>query len=236
MKSRVFMAALVVTLLMGVKTYASDCGPCDAAACDPCGDVTCVKSCDLFSGLKKLVNGIKISDCKPCDGVVACNPCDDAATECNPCDEAGCDDACGSKFALGKRLRGLFASRSCDTGECNPCDQVADNSACGPCDGVDEGCNTPCKLPRLSLKKLFSGLHVAKCDPCDQVADDSACGPCDEVCDDGCGTSCGRGHLIDLPRLNLKKLFDGLAIGKCDTGCGPCDQAADCNPCDEVCK
>ena len=132
MKSRVLMAALVVTLLMGVRGFASPCDP----ACDPCGACDgCVRTCDLFSGLKKLVNGVRLNNCGPCDGVVACNPCDEAVV----------------------------------------------------------------------------------------------CNPCDDVCGDGCGP---RGHLLDLPRVNLKRLFDGIRISRCDTGCGPCDEV---KPCDSTC-
>lgn len=251
MKSRILMAALVVTLLMGVRVFASDCGPCDPA-CDPCGACdSCSKSCDLFSGLKKLVDGshCATSDCGPCDGVVACSPCDEVA---NPCDEVNCDDVGGRKFTFGKRLRSLFASRSCnpcdEVGDCNPCDEISD---CNPCDVADD-CN-PCDSPRkFSLRKFFKGFKLAgRCDdgcgsPCDEISEcnpcddagqcdlDDGCNPCDEVecgpCDSGCGHKFGQ--LFDKPRRNLKRFFDGFSFGKCDTGCNPCDAIG---PCDVSC-
>jgi hypothetical protein len=55
------------------------------------------------------------------------------------------------------------------------------------------------------------------------------CNPCDEVCGD---TYCGpRGHLLDLPRINLGRLFSGLRINRCNDGgvCNPCDEVRPCN-------
>ncbi|MDR3181968.1 MAG: hypothetical protein LBT89_03460 [Planctomycetaceae bacterium] len=191
-----------------------------------CDDTSCGKSCDLFSGLKKLVKGIQtVSDCNACDGVVACNPCDDAS-DVDPCGEVGCNDSCLPKFELGKRLRNFLATKHCSTDECNPCD-VADD--CGPCD--DTGCGS-C-LPKISLRDFFKGFRIARCNsecnPCDEAGD---CDPCGDA--DACGNSCVRGHIIDLPRLQLKKLFDGILVGKCNSDCNPCDQV-ECNPCDDTC-
>ncbi|MDR2754738.1 MAG: hypothetical protein LBC20_03440 [Planctomycetaceae bacterium] len=259
MKSRILMAALVVTLLMGVRVFASDCGPCDPAS-DPCGACdSCNKSCDLFSGLKKLVDGrpFATSDCGPCDGVVACSPCDEAA--CNPCDEISCDDVGGKKFTFGKRLKSLFATKNCnpcdEVGDCGPCDEVGDCnpcdvvSDCNPCDDAD-GCS-PCDSHRkFSLRKFFKGFKLAgRCDdgcgsPCDEIGDcnpcddagscDGSCNPCDEIDCNPCDNSCGQkfGHLFDKPRRNIKKFFDGFSFGKCDTGCNPCDAIG---PCDVSC-
>jgi len=221
MKVKVLMATLVITLLMGVRGYAN---PCDAV-CDPCGacDQCATVRGDLFSGLRKLVNGVRASHCSPCDAVVACNPCDGVAS-CDPC-EAVCDTP---RFALGSRLRSLFASPSC-----TPCDFVSD---CGPCDEVT--CD-PCGLdacgPRFSLRGLnpfrnisFGRSCVTDCGPCDGVSDCApcdfaACGPCDDACgNDYCGP---RGHLIDLPRISLSKLFGGLRGCSDDGICNPCDNA-----------
>ena len=229
MKVRVLMAALVVTLLMGVRGFAN---PCDQACVDPCGacDRGVARTGDLFSGLKKLVNGVRLSNnCSPCDAVLACNPCDEAAA-CNPCDEVACDTP---RFGLGGRLRNLLASPQ----SCTPCDGVA---GCGPCDVVSD-CN-PCEEidfcgpRRFSLRGLNPfknvsfgrGACATDCSPCDVVAD---CGPCDVACgDDYCGP---RGHLVDLPRINLSRLFDRVRLGKCNDGvCGPCDEV---QPCDNAC-
>jgi hypothetical protein len=234
MKVRVLMATLVITLLLGVQGFAS---PCDSACVDPCAACNGnVAKCDLFSGLKKLVNGVRTSGCNPCDAVVACSPCDDAS-QCNPCDEVSCCDF--PKIGLGGRLRGLFASQACYTPcsgatDCQPCDQA---SLCDPCGnaGCDGGCS-----PKFALRGLFSGLRLrgcaSDCGPCDVVGD---CGPCDQATDcgacDACGTSCGpRGHLLDLPRISLKKLFSGVRFAGCcdDGGCNPCDNVRDCLPCD----
>ena len=241
MKCKVLMAALVITLLMGVRGFAN---PCDQACVDPCGaNDGCVKSCDLFSGLKKLVNGVRLSNnCGPCDGVVACNPCDDVAV-CNPCDEVGCNDGCLPKIELGKRLRNLFASHGCNP--CNPCDEVGncnpcDDVACDPCCNV--GCDDGCCSPKFSFRGLFKGFRLSgcrdnDCNPCDEVGN---CNPCDDVACDPCGNTCnpcddacngGRGYLFDLPRISLKKLFGGFR-GCCDSGCNPCDEV---RPCDNTC-
>ena len=226
MKVRVLMAALVTTLLIGVQSFAN---PCDSLCVDPCASCDRgIAKCDLFSGLKKLVNGVRLNNCDPCDAVVACNPCDDAAA-CSPCDEVSCCDF--PKIGLGGRLRGLFASQGgcytpCSAVDCQPCD----NAACDPCGNV--GCEGS-GLPKLSLRGLFSGLRARGCDdgcsPCDQ-----ACSPCDQACspcDDVCGTGCGpRGHLIDLPRISLKKLLNVRFAG-CDDGCSPCDNVRPCDNC-----
>lgn len=248
MKCKVLMAALVITLLMGVRGFASPCDP----ACDPCGACDgCVQSCDLFSGLKKLVNGVRLNDCGPCDGVVACNPCDDFA-ECDPCGDMNCNDNCLPKVALGQRLRNLFASRNC-----NPCDEIGDcapgDVSCDPCaDCGDFSCDDSCVAPRFSLRNLFKGSRlgncetdcnpcdvVAECDPCEVVAEcnpcddlcNTDCDPCGNLCDDGCGP---RGHLFDLPRISLKKFFGGFRNCGDDMSCNPCDEVQ-CNPCDDTC-
>ncbi|MDR0327840.1 MAG: hypothetical protein LBI05_06050 [Planctomycetaceae bacterium] len=218
MKVRVLMATLVITLLLGVQGFASPF-PCDSACTDPCASCTVMKG-DLFSGLKRLVSGVRMNNCDPCDSIVACNPCD--MTECGPC-----DDVCGTKCPLGGRLRGLFASSNCspcDQAECTPCG-ITD---CDPCDPCGAGCG-----PKFKLRNLFSGLHLGGCSPCDACntdclpcdpCGDGSCGPCDP-----CGTGCGpRGHLLDLPRIKFGKLFSSCRLGGCDDG--------SCNPCDEVCK
>ena len=220
------MATLVATLVMGVQGFAN---PCDGACKDPCSACNqYARSGDLFSGLKKLVNGVRVNNCDPCDAVVACNPCDELA--CNPC-----DDVCSTpRISLGGRLRGLFASHACSPcdalTDCNPCD-VAD---CDPC-GCDNGCRT-----KFSLGGLFSGFRLNRscasdCGPCDKVGDcgpcDCACNPCDEACGDTC---CPRGHLFDLPRFKLGRLFNGFNFNRCcdDGSCNPCDVVKDCLPCD----
>ena len=216
MKIRILMATLVFTLLMGVQGFAN---PCDKACTDPCGACNQYsKSGDLFSGLKRLVNGIRSNNCDPCDAVVACNPCDEIAC-CNPCDEV-----CSTpKVGLGGRLRGLFASQACSPCDmaCNPCDDV-----CSPCD-ADCG---PC-TPGFSFRGLFSGLRLNRgcatdCGPCDEI-----CNPCDDVCGDSCSP---RGRLFDLPRFSLGKVFGGFRLaGCCDDGgmCGPCDVVQPCDAC-----
>ena len=240
------MATLVFTLMLGVQGFAN---PCDMACVDPCSACNQYsKSGDLFSGLKRLVNGVGVrgNSCDPCDAVVACNPCD-VVTDCDPC-----GDVCGTpKFSLGGRLRNLFASHGCNpcdvVTDCNPCDVVTD---CDPC-GADNGC-----APRgFSFRGLFNGFRfhsgcVSDCGPCDMVGNcgpcDVACSPCDALCspcdaacnpcDDVCGDYCGpRGRLFDLPRFSLGKLFGGFrSVGCCDdNGCGPCDVV---QPCDACCR
>ena len=228
MKIKVLMATLVITLLMGVQGFAS---PCDCVSIDPC--VACdrgvVVKCDLFSGLKKLVSGVRHNNCDPCDAVVACNPCDDVVA-CNPCDEV-----CGTpRIALGSRLRSLFASHACNpcdvVNDCNPCDVVTN---CDPCGDIN-GCVTPKFRPFRNLFKSYKRGCDDGCNPCDVVGD---CGPCDIISDcDPCGnlcdTDCGpRGHLFDFPRLSLKRLFGG--IRGCNDGCNPCDVVG--SPCDSAC-
>jgi len=229
------MATLVTTLLMGVQGFAN---PCDMACVDPCSACNqCTKSGDLFSGLKRLVNGVRVNCCDPCDPVVACTPCD--AAECNPCDTV-CDS---HRVGLGGRLRGLFASHAC--GPCDPCGTACDpcGADCGPCNGCDDSCCSS----KCSLRGLFSGFRLNRgcatdcgpcdqCGPCDKTGD---CGPCDNACcnpcDDVCGGSCcTRGHLLDLPRVSLSKLFGGFrSFGCCDDGgkCGPCDEVQPCAAC-----
>ena len=251
MKVRVLMATLVIALVMGVQGFAN---PCDSACVDPCAACNgCVKNSNLFSGLKKLVSGAHFSNCSPCDSVVACNPCDEAGL-CNPCDEVACNTPCVN---MGGRLRNLFASHGCSpcdaVGDCTPCDRDCFGS-CDPCGEV------ACK-PKCSLPKLFGGfrLHrgcdsdcgpcdvVGNCGPCDNIHDchpcDNACNnPCDRACnggcDDGCGSGCcgPRGRLLDLPRINLSKLFGTCRIARCDDGgCNPCDEVRNCMPCDNAC-
>lgn len=249
MKCKVLMAALVITLLMGVRGFASPCDP----ACDPCGacDGCVVESAGIFSGLKNLVNGVRLHNCGPCDGVVACNPCDDFE-DCNPCDDLVCDDNCLPKTALGSRLRNLFAPNHCnpcnEVVECDPCAVVCETD-CDPC--AEIVCDDTCIAPRFSLVKFFKGARLNSCDtgcdPCDVVSECDPCGvvsdcnpicdPCGDLCDDGCGDYCApRGHLFDMPRLSLKKFFGGLnRPASCDdSACNPCDEVQ-CNPCDDTC-
>jgi len=241
MKSRVLMTALVATLLLGARAYAADCNACDPA-CDPCSACR-AKSCDLFSGLKKLA---ACSPCKetgsgPCDGVVACSPCDEAACDpCGACGDDGCASSCRST-SFGKRLRGIFASKGCDpcgAAECKPCDVADCGSPCDEAGSCDSG-----KGSRLSLRKFFDGFKLAgRCsggcsDPCGPC--DANCGPCDDAGDNGCSPcdadqGCGQkfGRLFDSPRRGVKSLFSGLFAGKCDPcgPCGACDNVA-CDPC-----
>ena len=257
MKSRVLMAALVVVMLMGVRAYAHDCGPCSEV--DPCGSCnSCAKPCDLFSGLKRLAacRPCDASECGPCDAIVACTPCGE--TSCDPCGDVGCDDGCGRKFVFGSRLRAFFASKGCnpcDEAGCNPCDEAD----CNPCDDVCGPCDDPCgSKPKFAFRKLFQGFGKLSCScgdgcgPCDSAcgacdscgACDNSCGPCDACgpCDDSCGPcdGCGPkfGRLLDRPRHNIKKFFDGFRFSKCNP-CGPCDPCGACepcgNPCDTVC-
>jgi len=240
MKVRILMATLVLTLMLGVRGYAN---PCDCV--DPCGscDRYAVGNGNLFSGLKKLVNGVRVNNCGPCDAVVACNPCDEVA--CDPCD-AICD---GPRFGLGNRLRSLLATPSL----CSPCNGAGNcfDANCGPCDFAAnyDPCNGAdyCGPAKLSLRGLnpFKGLRLNRgcfdgCDPCDNAGNcfDTNCGPCDFAANCGpcdfanCGDNgCGpRGHLIDLPRLNLSRLFDGLRVVRCSASdCGPCDNVQPCN-------
>jgi len=257
MKSRMLMIALVAVMLMGVRTYAHDCGPCSEV--NPCGACNgCAKSCDLFSGLKRLAacRPCDAGECGPCDAIVACTPCGE--TNCDPCGscgDIGCDDGCGRKFAFGSRLKSLFASKTCNPCDaCGPCDE----SACGPCDDASRGpCDDtcgPCDSGRkFSLRNLFKGFGKLSCScgddcgPCDGACNAcdacgadkgsgpcDACGACDNACDpcgacDGCGKKFGR--LFDKPRQGLKKFFDGFRFGKCGE-CGPCDPCGSaCDPC-----
>jgi len=230
------MATLVITLLLGVQGFAN---PCDSACFDPCSacDRGAVRNGDLFGGLKRLLNGVRINNCDPCEPVVACNPCDDVAVACNPC-----DDVCSLPRGGFGLFRNLFANQACtpcdsyDNG-CDPCGIVVD---CDPCGFADNGCATPAFRP---FRNLFSGLRLnrdcfADCGPCDIVNDCGPCGfaagngPCDDVCSDNyCGP---RGHLFELPRLNLGRLFNGLRLSRCDDGglCNPCDEV---RPCDDAC-
>ena len=254
MKVRILMATLAVSLMLGVQGFAN---PCDCAGVDPCG------SCDrfaakgnLFSGLKRLVNGVHVANCDPCDAVLACNPCDAAA--CDPCD-AVCDVP---RLGLGGRLRNLLA-----TSHCTPCDGAGNCfDGCEPCNGAQncfDGCDpcgetNGCATPRFSLRGLnpFRGLLnrgcFDGCDPCNGAQDCfDKCSPCDvtgngcfdgcdpcngaQNCFDGCGDNgCGpRGHLFDLPRFKLSKLFGKVCVNRCDAGtCGPCDEV---RPCDGAC-
>jgi len=227
MKVRSLMATLAITLMLGVQGYANPC-----ACVDPCG-ATCERSRgDLFSGLKKLVSGVRsplANNCDPCEPVTACNPCDEVA--CDPCD-AVCDVP---RIGLGGRLRSLLAAGSA---QCSPCDSACFD-ACDPCDAAAncDPCGEAdfCGPARFSLRNInpFKGLRLnlnrgcaTDCDPCDSAAN---CNPCEATCDDYCGP---RGHLLDLPRFNLSRLFNGLRIARCDAGCGPCDEV---RPCDSAC-
>ncbi|MDR2172271.1 MAG: hypothetical protein LBP59_19170 [Planctomycetaceae bacterium] len=236
MKFRIMMATLVVTLLMGARIYASDCDPCEAI--DACGDTH--KSCDLFAGLKKLVK-----NCTPCDqaadcgteGVVACSPCEEAATD--PCAEANCGDLYnGHRFTFGKRLRSFFSIKAA----CNPCDEVADCDPCG--EAAEADCN-PCDnscidFRPFSLRKFIKRISLAgRCndgcvDPCGEASNDGVtedCSPCESSCDSYRPIRLGR--LVDLPRRGLKRFFDGFRVASCDTGCNPCDPACD-DPCGSI--
>ena len=252
MRVRILMATLAVTLMLSVQGFANPC-----SCVDPCG-ATCAKGGNLFSGLKRLVSGVNIaSNCDPCDAVLACSPCD--AATCDPCD-AACGLP---RLGLGGRLRNLLAAPSlcnpcngagdCFDG-CDPCNgaQNCFDRHCDPCGEID-GCATS----RFTLRSLnpFRGLRgcFVDCGPCDGAGNcfDANCEPCDKTgngcfdgcdpcngaqnCFDGCGdTSCGpRGHLFDLPRFKLSRLFDGLRIARCNAGdCGPCDEV---RPCDGAC-
>ena len=251
MKVRILMATLAVSLLVSIQGFAN---PCDSACVDPCAACNRnVAGCDLFSGLKRLVNGVHVNSCDPCDAVVACNLGSDFAA-CNPCDDVACNSShCG----LGGRLRGLFASPSCTpcdfTNDCGPCDNRFNCDPCG-CDGCNTGCG-----PRFTLRSLnpFKGLNFrgcnSDCGPCDMAGNGKNCGPCDclgrncgmcdnsalcNPCDDVCGDAyCGpRGHLLDLPRVSLKKLFGGLRTFGCNDRdfCNPCDNVCP-RPCDDAC-
>jgi len=243
MKVRVLIATLAISLLVSVQGFAN---PCNSACVDPCAacDRGVVRTGDLFSGLKRLVNGVRVNSCDPCDAVVACNPCDDVCTL--------------PQVGLGGRLRGLFASQSCTpcdfTTNCDPCGIVVD---CDPCGFTNNGCVTDCG-PRFSLRSLnpFRGLSLrgcnTDCDPCCAVTDcdpcsivgNGNCGPCDIIgngncdpCGNICDTYCGpRGHLLDLPRISLKRLFGGLRPFGCNDGglCNPCDSVCP-RPCDDAC-
>ena len=236
MKVRVLMATLAITLMLGVQSFAN---PCDSACVDPCAS-SCngyARTGNLFSGLKKLVNGARFNNCDPCDAVVA-NPCDDLA-DCNPCDVV-CDRP---QFGLGGRLRNLFANgcTPCDAlTDCTPCDpRLAD---CTPC-GITEDCSPcgdlSCSTPRFRLRNLFNGLgsrHGCNtgCEPCDPRFTD--CDPCDPNGFSDCGTSCGpRNCLVDLPRISLSRLFGGLRGGRCIDSCDPCGEIQNCLPCDNAC-
>ena len=275
MKSRLLMAALVVVMLMGVRTYAHDCGPC--AEVGPC-DSSCMKSTDLFSGLKRLVacSPCAPSECTPCDAIVACTPCDAIGCDpCGACDDFGCNDGCGKKFVFGSRLKALFAAKTANS--CNPCDPCGNgyDNGCdpcadvgGPCDDVcgpyDDGCG-----PRFSFKKIFKGFGRSGCSdndvcgPCDNACDPcglgnacdpcglgNACDPCGAFdngcgpCDNACGSGKPFGRLLDNPRRNIKKFFDGFRFAKngcepcdpCGTGpCDPCGPYANCGPCEIAC-
>ena len=228
MKVKVLMATLVVTLMLGVQSFAN---PCDSACVTPCGSCDSFASKrggDMFSGLKRLMSGVRANNCDPCEPVVACNPCDEAFAACGPCDEV-----CSTpRLAMGGRLRNLFASRGCNPFDnCSPCGNLLDcgdfANACGPCDVIDNGCGTTRVRP---FRNLFSNLRTNRdcfsdCGPCDIVAD---CSPCDP---NGFGDSCGpRGHRFELPRLNLQGVFGGLR-NRCNDGsiCGPCDEVQPCD-------
>ena len=278
MKVRILMVTLAVALMLGVQGYAN---PCDCAGVDPCGscDRFAAKG-DLFFGLKRLVNGVRATThCEPCDGVVACNPCDTVACDpcntvcdvprlglggrlrnllatpsCNPCNGAGscndvncdpcngarnCFDGCGDNYCAPARftLRGLnpfrnvSLSRGCFA-DCDPCNGAGNcfDRNCDPCNGAancfDRNCD-PCNGAANCFDR--------NCDPCNGAANcfDRNCDPCNGACNfDGCGGNyCGpRGHLFDLPRISLSKLFGGVRFARCSaTDCGPCDSVQPCN-------
>ncbi len=246
------MTTLIVTLMLGARIYAGDFGACDPA-CDPCGACTDCngKSCDLFSGLKRL------AACNPCDEAAACDPCD-AVVACSPCDMSDvdacgiCDDSGNRRGTFGKRLRDLFADKGCDPcGDALDCDPCGDLSDCGACDETACG-DAACKRGGFKLRNLFKGLSGrcsdGCCDPCEACGDLSDCGACDDAaacdpcgdlsdcgaCDDSCSPKFGK--LLDKPRRNMKKLFDGLFCNDgCDTGCDPCDAAGACDPICDAC-
>ena len=218
MKVKVFMATLAVTLLMGAHGFANGFfNPCDARCVDPCGP--CVtRTGDLFSGLKRLVNGVRVHSCDPCEPVLACGPC---------------DAVCVLPRGGGLGLRNLFANRGCFDGfDCGPCDMVVN---CDPCAGADNGCG-----PRFTpLRNLFSGFRFNRgcftdCGPC---GDFNGCDPCAVVtnlgpCDFACNGFDACGPRFSLPRLNLQGLFGGLRAKRCadNNFCDPCDPVV--APCD----
>ena len=245
MKVKVLMATLVITLLVGVQGFAN---PCDSVCCDPCAACG-TNGGNLFFGLKKLVSGVRCNPgCDPCDPIVACTPCDEV---CSPCDNicGPCDDVCCTpKFNFRKLFS--FRLRGCNDNDCDPCGPCGTNcepcdpcgTNCGPCDPCCDPCD-PCGTgcgPKFNLRKLFSfrlrGCNDNDCGPCDNICGpcDDICGPCDAdcgPCDDVCGNYCGpRGHLFDLPRIKLTKLFGGF--GRCNDGCDPCGIV---QPCDSAC-
>ena len=262
MKVRIFMATLAVTLMLSVQGYANPC-----ACVDPCGSAACNHFSargDLFSGLKRLVNGVRIApNCDPCVPVLASNPCD--AIACNPCDMV-CDMP---RLGLGSRLRNLLAAPS----YCNPCNGAGNcfDANCGPCDFAANcdpcGPNDYCAPQRFTFRGFnpFRGLLnrgcYTACDPCNGVAGncfDRDCTPCNGVAncfDRNFGPCNGVANCFDRncgPCHSAGNCFDGCG----DNYCGPRGHlfdlprfslsnlfnrvrfascnAADCGPCDSV--
>jgi len=221
MKVKIFVAALAAALVMSVQGFANGFfSPCDARCVDPCAACDhrpIARSGDMFSGLKRLVSGVRANNCDPCEPVVACNPC---------------DAVCGlPRVSLGNRLRSMFATRGCnDFDLCGPCDIVA----CDPCGIVDNGCFDDGCGPRFNrpFRNLFGGFRLNRsgcfvdCDPrgpCDIVA----CDPCDFVCNDF--DRCGP-RRFELPQFNFRGLFGGLRNNRCIDShmCDPCEKVGPC--------
>ena len=208
----------------------NNCDPCDAVvACNPCDEVSC-DPCNVACDLPRFGLGSRLrnlltapSYCTPCNGAgncfdANCGPCDFAARNCDPCNGA---DYCGNDYCGPSRLslrslnpfKGLQLNRGCFDG-------------CDPCNGAGNCFNANCD-PCGNARNCFN----ANCGPCNGAGNcfDANCGPCDFA--DCNGNYCGpRGHLIDLPRLNLSKLFSGLRVVRCSASdCGPCDNVQPCN-------
>ena len=211
MKIKMMIVAFAVSIAMATHVSAQ-CGPCDAVnPCNSCNSC-CAKPCDLFSGLKSLLQARPMGvACSPCDPVVACSPCDPvvacgpsvgACDPCDPCGNVGACDPCNSGFKFGGH--GLFSR----CGSCGPnaCDPGCGPNACDPCG------------------------DFGSCDPCGP----SACGSIDY-----CGPGPVASFLIKS-RYGTKKLFRNLfgsldcgsGCGACGSGCGTYDSACGaCDPC-----
>ena len=222
MKVKMMIVAFAAAIAMATtQASAQFCGPCDAVSpCNTC-NTCCSKPCDLFSGLKNLLQCRPIAvNCAPCEPVVACGPsvCDAGPAACDPCGVNACDPCdvnacgpCGPGFKFGGF--GLFNRINCGPA-CNPCGAAA----CDPCEAA-AACD-PCGA-------------AAACDPCGAAA---ACDPCGPSACGGCGwnvCSCPGpvATFLIKSRVGAKKLFTNL-FGSLD--CGPCGPAA-CGPCGDFC-
>ena len=224
MKVKMMIVAFAIAFAMATQVSAQ-CGPCDAVhPCNAC-NTCCTKPCDLFSGLKNLLQcRPSVIACAPCEPIVACGPsfCDPGARgACDPCNVNACDpcnvDACGpcgNGFKFGGF--GLF-------NRCNPCGPGACDAGCGPgaCDaGCGPGCDTGCGPGACDAGcGPFAG-----CDPCGP----SACGGCGFG---DCGCPGPVASFLIKSRVGAKKLFKNL-LGSLDCGydCGACGPVA-CGPC-----